>query len=459
MSRLEDGGSARATTLAGILAPLSCALDLTVGQPQGHAQGSCLIAMRLADALGVSADDQASLYFAVLLKDAGSSANASRMHEVYGGDEIEAKRMATAAPLDRGLSSIIRAGARSEPNAPLLVRMSRFATLSRHERRSGHELTRIKCQRGSEIAAAIGLSNTSAECILTLERHWQRQGASSQERADQIPLLARITAVAQHFDAHLRASGLESAAHATQILANRQFDPGIVAALSDFLKDDAFWNDVLNRPEQAILAIDGPAAQWKADDDAIERVCAAFAQIVDMKSRYTDGHSFRVSSYAEAMGRRLGLAPSEMSDLRRAGLLHDIGRLSLPNSILDIQGRPTPEAWQSIRRASELSEQIIGRVPGFGKIAEIVSAQHERLDGTGYHKGISAARLTVPMRILAVANTFDALTVDRAQRPAISMVDALPILDREAGVGLDKACVDAIKAEIAESAAMRLHAA
>jgi HD-GYP domain-containing protein (c-di-GMP phosphodiesterase class II) len=139
-------------------------------------------------------------------------------------------------------------------------------------------------------------------------------------------------------------------------------------------------------------------------------------------------------------------------------LLHDIGRLSLPNSILDIQGRPTPEAWQSIRRASELSEQIIGRVPGFGKIAEIVSAQHERLDGTGYHKGISAARLTVPMRILAVANTFDALTVDRAQRPAISMVDALPILDREAGVGLDKACVDAIKAEIAESAAMRLHA-
>jgi HD-GYP domain-containing protein (c-di-GMP phosphodiesterase class II) len=169
------------------------------------------------------------------------------------------------------------------------------------------------------------------------------------------------------------------------------------------------------------------------DDTGIDQLAGAFADVIDAKSPFTGSHSRRVSSIADALAGRLGVGASARVQVRRAGLLHDVGKLGVPNRILDKPGRLEPDELALVRRHPELALGILGGVPRFHEVAELAACHHERLDGTGYFRGLGAASLGVGARIIAVADVFEALTADRPYRPAMDTDSALSLMRRDAG--------------------------
>ena len=177
----------------------------------------------------------------------------------------------------------------------------------------------------------------------------------------------------------------------------------------------------------------------------LDRIAEAFARVVDAKSPFTARHSERVADIAVGIGRRLGFHPDTLRDLRRAGLLHDVGKLAVDNLILDKPGRLTEEGLAVVRRHPVHSRKILELAPCFAPIAALAANHHERLDGRGYPRGLGAADLDPPMRVLAVADVFEALTASRPYRQALPVEAALEIIARDVPHSLDPCAFAALR--------------
>jgi HD-GYP domain-containing protein (c-di-GMP phosphodiesterase class II) len=179
-------------------------------------------------------------------------------------------------------------------------------------------------------------------------------------------------------------------------------------------------------------------------EDTLELVLSAFADFADLKSPWTRGHSRRVASLAERAGRHAGLDEAACDVLRRAGLVHDLGRVAVENGIWDKPGPLTTAEWERVRLHPYYTERILVRCRSLASLVEPASSHHERLDGSGYHRSLAADSLSREGRILAAADVFAALTADRPHRPALADDAAAGILEAETGRGLDPdavACV------------------
>ena len=180
---------------------------------------------------------------------------------------------------------------------------------------------------------------------------------------------------------------------------------------------------------------DGDASAWEpagrlivVDDGRLDAIAQAFAGIVDAKSPWTYRHSDRACVIVMSLAAALGCDLDTMSDLRRAALLHDIGKLAISNRILDKPGRLSDAEFAKVREHPLVTARILERVPGFEPLATVAAAHHERLDGRGYPYRLSAQALTPPMRMLAVADVYEALTSERPYRPAMSSAEALALM-------------------------------
>ena len=166
--------------------------------------------------------------------------------------------------------------------------------------------------------------------------------------------------------------------------------------------------------------------------DALDAVLAAFADFADLKSPWIRGHSRRVASLAEEAGRHAGLDDAACDDLRRAGLVHDLGRVAVENGIWDKPGPLTTSEWERVRLHPYYTERILARCRSLASLVEPASSHHERLDGSGYHRSLPAEALSRDDRILAAADVFAALTADRPHRPAFADDEAARTLEAEA---------------------------
>ena len=440
ISVLSDEPPAQTLCLAEILSSLSYALDLTSGQVRGHAERTCLIGMRLGVGVGMSDEALNSLYHALLMKDAGCSSNAARMFEIYGSDDIQAKYASKIVDWTNIIEAIKYAAAHTLPEGSLLARATRMVKLAGIGN-VGDQLMQARCTRGAQIALGLGLGQETADTIKYLDEHWDGHGAPHHLQGEAIPLSARIACLAQTLEVFAQTFGLGPAYEMIRARSGRWFDPELVRAAHAFRQDDAFWYGVRETPHATLLAMDIQAATEPATDARLDSVCNAFAQIVDAKSQFTGEHSTRVCAYTMEIADSRGIVGERRTTLRRAALLHDIGKLAVPNTILDKNGKPTDEEWACIRRHPYHSQQILTQISGFERLTEIAAAHHERLDGKGYFRGLTADDLTLDMRALAVADVFDALSANRPYREAMPLSKVFAILESDA---LDPDCVGAL---------------
>ena len=185
------------------------------------------------------------------------------------------------------------------------------------------------------------------------------------------------------------------------------------------------------------------------DEDLLDDIADGFAQVVDAKSPYTSGHSKRVAMLTELIAGELGLGADRKRRLVRAALLHDIGKLGVSNEILDKPGKLNPDEWAAIKKHPDMGAAILFRIEAFRSLALIARDHHEKLDGSGYPRGLSGDQIDLDTRIVTVADIFDALTAERPYRPAMPATDALAILEKDVGTALDPDCFAALVRSLA----------
>lgn len=438
----------RPTSKASILSALSHALDLVEGQPEGHAIRSCHLAMRLGQQISLSDESMEDLFFAALLKDSGCSNNSVRIHNIFGGNEHLSKQAVKFIDWTSLSANLRFAFHFTEQGRSLATKLKRMAKNLGHPGTLMREVTEARCTRGAEIAAMLGCRPAAAAAIQYLDEHWDGNGAPYGRKGDDISIEARILCLCQTFEVFLTTFGPEPAYDVINERSGTWFDPELVSAMNSIAGHSQFWVSFTPWLDKEIVNRWVPHLDLAAPDVDVDNICRAFAMIVDAKSSYTAQHSNRVTNYALQIGSAVGLDRDQMIDLRRASLLHDIGKLGVPAGILEKAGKLDEEEFALIKLHPEYSFKILERVPAFERIAQIASAHHERLDGKGYWQGLAADDLDTSMRILAVADVFDALCAERPYKPAMPAERALAIMESECESALDPECVAILKQSV-----------
>jgi putative nucleotidyltransferase with HDIG domain len=431
-----------------VISSLSFALDLTEGQPMGHSIRTCVFGMHIAKEIGLAIEAQGDLYYALLMKDAGCSTNSSRMFQLLGTDDIRAKHDVKTTDWTRaGWDSLQYALSHVRTGAPFLERMRAVFDLAIHQKRNAKEMVQIRCERGGAIAQRIGLPQATASAIHSLDELWNGTGYPDNLRGDEIPLLARILNLAQTVEVFHNVYDAAAAVKVARERKGRWFDPDLVRAFCSLSKQKSLWNDVENAPTK-VLELEPRHDVLANDETTLDNICLAFADVIDAKSPFTYRHSTGVAGAAVAMARTLSMSEPEVTLIRRSALLHDIGKLSVSNAILDKPGKLTEAEWDVVRKHPAYSYEILKRIPNFQELSEIAGSHHEKLDGSGYFRGLTGDGLSMPARILVVADIYDALAAQRPYRDALPLETVLKIMQRDAPHALDGACFEALQFSI-----------
>ncbi len=431
----------REIALSELIGAMSYALDIAEGEPPGHAQRACLIGMRMADVIGLDPDARADLFYALLLKDAGCSANSARMAALFGADDQRAKRTSKLTDWSRPFSAFVWSMRTVAPDGSLGARVSRLRAIQA-EREVTKSLMQARCDRGAEIARMLGFSDGTAEAIRALDEHWNGRGQPRGLQGSEIPLAGRILCLAQTAEVFNRARGAGTACEVAAKRSGHWFDPMLVDALASFRDDDAFWASLI-APDLTTVA--PPDRIVVVDDNRLDQIAHGFAAVIDVKSPWTHQHSDRAWGLVRGIGTLLGLEADTMRGLGRAAQLHDIGKLAISNRILDKPGRLTDTEFAKVREHPLVTRRILERVPGFRDLSALAGSHHERLDGSGYPHGLTATELTMPMRVLAIADVYEAMTAERPYRSAFTVERALEIMRLEVPRRLDREAFAALE--------------
>ena len=444
-------------SLAEILSALSFALDLTEGAVPGHALRSCLLGMRLGKELRLDSVQMANLYYALLLKDVGCSSNAARLCEIIGGgDERRVKsgvKLEDWTRPDRPKLSTLKLMWTSVlPEANPLQRVAGIVRIGMTQHRNNEEMITLRCDRGAHILRKLGLGDVAAEAVRGLDEHWDGSGYPECRTANSIPLESRILAIAQHLDVFAAEQGTEQAIRVLNERSGRWFEPTLARIAEQLHRKGRLWSSALpNTPEtetrQAVLDL-APGQVHTLGASDIDLICEAFADVVDAKSSFTFRHSLGVTGAAEAIAQQLGLSPERRQVVKRAALLHDIGKLRVPNSILDKPSKLDAAEWQIVQEHPRLTREILSRIGSFGELAVIAGAHHEKLDGSGYPNRLTSAQLPLEARIIAVADVYGALTENRPYRAGLSHEEAMAIVNRDIATKLDPDCCEALEGAV-----------
>ena len=437
-------------SVTAVLAGLSHALDLTEGHPRGHAERACRIGQSIAGELGLSRDERRDLVHAMLLKDAGCSSNALRVYQMFGGPEHGVKRAVWERDWRKFGQQLRYALAWTERGGSPVRRVRKLASLAAMGSSGGaREIFQIRCARGAEIARRIGCAETIAQAIHDMDEHWDGGGHPRGLAGEDIPILARIMGLAQVMEIFWGLGGPHAAIEVARSRRGTWFSPDLVRAAEALTGDLGLWEDLFAPDLVARILAQMPHEHVVAVDDArLDLVAEAFALIIDGKSPYTFDHSRRVSEYAVSIGVALGLDPDQLRRLRRAGLVHDLGKLTVPNSILEHPGTLDDEQWRVVRQHPSYTFDVLARVPILEELALDAASHHERIDGRGYHLGLPGERLSTTSRILAVADVMDALAADRPYRAGMTPDRVMGILTSDAGTHFCPTCVEACSTDL-----------
>jgi HD-GYP domain-containing protein (c-di-GMP phosphodiesterase class II) len=441
--------------LAELMAALSLATDLGLGQPLEHELGVCLSALELADRLGCSPEGCSHVYYVALLAHVGCTAAAPYFASWAGGDEIHFQ------------SGVQVLGPGSEPFEDLRYLVRRLADdrpLGERARLVAKQLVVGEkqfelaaanlCEGGRLLARRLHLPDEVGRALGQVTARWDGKGVPGDVAGEEISRPLRIVRVAHDLVAVAHARDREAAIKALKRRRGRGYDPEVVdAALAEpeALLRAAGVPDVFGR---VIDAEPEPVATISSA--GLESVARAFGEFADLKLGFLHGHSPRVAELAATAAEALGCSRAEASEVRAAGFFHDVGRVAVPNGIWDKPGALSGGEWERVRLHPYYTERVLERSPPLAPLALLAGSHHERLDGSGYHRGATAAQLGVGARLLAAADAYDAMTHDRPHRGAMRPDDARAELGEMVGAGaLEKRTVDAVL-EAAGTAPLRV---
>lgn len=443
-----------------IISALSYALDITEGQPMGHSVRACMIGMRIGRHIGLGTADLGDLYYGLLLKDAGCSSNSSRLFHTLSADEIRAKGDVKTTDWTRvGWESLHYAITHVATGSPFLERVRTLVRVAAKQQTESCELARIRCERGASIARLMGFPEWVAQAIHSLDEHWNGKGYPDGLRGKDIPLFSRIMILAQTLEVFLVHRGPNTAIDVARRRSGRWFDPDLVKAVESMANAGTLWQGLESECLlNDVIAMEPEDRQLMVDEPMMDKICLAFAEVIDAKSPFTYRHSNGVADAAVVIARGLDMSESEVTFIRRASLLHDLGKLGVSNTILEKPAKLTADEFDIIKKHPYYSYEILRRIRGFEELSVVAGAHHERLDGSGYFQGWSADQLSLPTRIIAVADVYDALTAKRPYRDALPVETALEIIRKDTPRALDPQCYEALAAATAAaSSPARVH--
>jgi HD-GYP domain-containing protein (c-di-GMP phosphodiesterase class II) len=437
---MEDAGHQR-VRLAELVASLSLGIDLGFGQPMEHVLRQCLIALRLAERSALSEQDRTAVYYTALLVNVGCHSDAHEQAKWFGDDiTLKAGKYDDELGSVRGALSMLRMiGAGNSPLYRFRVGLE-FA-ISGHRQLDGMITQHARLAR--TLAEQLCLPPAVREAVGTAYEQWDGKGWPGKLRAEAVPVAARIAQLAEFMEVAHRVRGVEGAQALARSRAGRQFDPGLVTLLCGSA-DEIFAGLDTVRTWQAVIAAE-PVLGAGLSPAELDTALTAIANFVDLKSPCMLGHSLAVAELAEDAGRRLGL-PAEKTDLlRRAGLVHGYGRLGVSNSILDRPGPLSAGEWERVRMSPYLTERMLRQSAALAPLGEIAVQLRERLDGSGYPRGLSGGAISRLARVLGAAEAYQSMREPRPYRPARQAADAAAELQAEVRAGrLDADAVGAV---------------
>jgi len=426
-----------------LISALSHALDMTEGQPPGHCIRTCWIGMQLEQAIGLQADQLWELYYTILLKDLGCSSNAARICKLYSTDDLNFKHdfKTVDGSMKQVLNFVLQ---HTGVQKGLAERFKQTLSVMRNGTKWSNELMQTRCERGADIAKQLRFNESVAEGIRGLDEHWNGGGQPYGLEGDAISMYSRIALLSQVVDVFFTGTNRYACLKEVKKRRDSWFDPSLVDSFLT-IADDTFWAALAstNIAEQ-IIQLEPAQFQVALDEDYIDEIAAAFGQVVDSKSPFTAGHSERVALITELLAKELGYSEERRRWLKRAALLHDVGKLGISNSILDKPDKLTDEEFITIKLHPKFTGEILSRIGAFKELADVAQSHHERMDGKGYPLGLQGDEVTMDTRIITTADIFDAITADRPYRGPIPVPRALEMMAEHLDTQIDRQCYEAL---------------
>ncbi len=442
-TRSESGYGPRVSSgvrLSELLAALSLATDLGLGQPPAHMLRATRIALRIGDRLGLDDDQLAAVYDVSLLTYVGCPVYGNEAATLFGDDidfragtyDVDFAGMAARSYLMR------RAGSGST----LGHRVGQMASLAVTGGRGVIEQMASHCAAAGVLASGLGLRDDVRRGLEQAYARWDGRGVPDTIRGDALELAARVAHVAETLEVLTRQVGIAGAVEVVAARSGTHFDPVVAAAATT---DPAgLLGDLDVEPIDEVLDAE-PVARGVLTDDELDEALMAIGDFCDLRCGFFAGHSRGTATLAHRAGELLNVGPDQLRVLRRAASIHDVGRFGVPASVWTRPGILSAHDEERMRLHVYFVERMFSRPEPLRRVGHLAATHHERMDGSGYHRGVSGGLLSVPSRVLAAADSFHAMTQDRPHRPARTPEEAGRELRAEVTAGrLDPAAVDAV---------------
>jgi HD-GYP domain-containing protein (c-di-GMP phosphodiesterase class II) len=429
--------------LAELVAALSLGIDLGFGQPMEHVLRQCIIALRMGELIGLDPAERSTVYYTSLLVNVGCHSDAHEQAKWFG-DDINMKAGKYDYEL-RSLRGTVASVRMIGSGNPPLQRVRVALDFARSGWRDMDGMITRHAEMAQRLAVDIGLSEEVQRAMGSSYEQWDGHGWPGKLAGADIPIAARLSTLAEYVEVTNRVGGVEAVKELAVHRSGSQFDPELSSLVCD--EADAILRELETARTWDAVIDSEPALRVTLTGDRIDQALRAIADFVDLKSPYSLGHADAVSDLAAAAAQHLGHDATAVATMRRAGLVHDLGRLGVSNAIWDKAGPLGAGEWERVRMHPYLTERMLHQSELLAPLGEIAVQHRERLDGSGYPRGLSGGAISEAARVLGAADAYQSMREPRPYRPALTAEEAASELRADVKAGrLSGEAVDAVLA-------------